>query len=117
MTKLLSTNHLRYEIREFINQHSIIHYKNADLVYIFANKYMHKINITTNDHESSKLDGTIQPGGNLFSDANFYYFLIAETEENQKHVAQTKLACTETEMVEASLIDPSKIEGLRQVST
>jgi hypothetical protein len=32
-------------------------------------------------------------------------------------VAQTKLACTETDMIEASLIDPSKIEGLRQVST
>lgn len=116
MTKLFSINHLRYEIREFINQHSIIHYKN-DLVYIFANKYMYKITIATNDLESSKLDGTIQPGGNLFSDANYYYFLIAETEENQKQVAQTKLACTETEMIEASLIDPSKIEGLRQVST
>ena len=35
MTKLLSINHLRYEIRELIDQHSIIYYTN-DFIYIFA---------------------------------------------------------------------------------
>ena len=78
---------------------------------------MYKIIIATNGLESSKLDGTIQPGGNLIVDASYYYFLIAKTNENQKQVAQTKLACTETDVIEASLIDPSIIEGLRQVST
>lgn len=116
MTKLYSINHTRYDIRDQINQHSMIYYT-TECAYIFARKFVYKINIATNEIESSRLDGTIQPGGSLTVDVQNFYFLIAKTKKNQKQVAQTKLACTETDMIEASLIDPSKIEGLKQVST
>jgi hypothetical protein len=67
MTKLYSINHTRYDIRDQINQHSMIYYT-TECAYIFARKFVYKINIATNEIESSRLDGTIQPGGSLTVD-------------------------------------------------
>jgi hypothetical protein len=81
LTKLYSINHTRFEIRDNITPNSIFYYA-RDFAYIFAKKLVYKINVATNNVESSRLDGTLQPGGNLTIDAQCFYFLVAKTKKN-----------------------------------
>jgi hypothetical protein len=53
----------------------------------------------------------------LFIDSEAFYFLVAKTKKNQKVAPPTLLTCADTEMIEASFVDPAKIDGYFQVGS
>lgn len=74
LIKLYQINHTRYEIRDHMNQNSIMYFQ-RDYAMIITKDYVYKINIATNAIDNIKLPAQLQGGGSVYIDSLCFYFL------------------------------------------
>ena len=107
LIKLYQINHTRFEIRENLSQGSIFYFQ-RDYALIMSKSHVYRINVATNGIDQVKLASPVAvQGGSAFIDATCFYF-ITGAQKQQHNGVLSKVACVETNMIEAAFTAASR---------